>query len=98
LKNKIEESIQKFFQSYEQFALNKTTLELDVHEHFQEIIFKLDEHREELKQKIDDIYMKMIEKSKKFKVVYLKSLEDKLEASLKSFETKSLEQSLKETE
>jgi hypothetical protein len=34
---------------YEQFTLNKTTLDLDVHNHFQEIRFKLDEHREELK-------------------------------------------------
>ena len=42
--------------------------------------------------------MKMIEKSKKFKATYLKSLADKLEASLKSLETTSLEQSLKETE
>jgi hypothetical protein len=71
---------------------------LDVHEHFQEIRFKLDEHRERLKQKIDDIYMAMIERIKTFEATYLKRLEDKLEASLKSFETKSLEQSLKETE
>jgi hypothetical protein len=98
LKKQIEISIQTFFQMYEQFTLNKTTLDLDVHEHFQEIRFKLDEYREELKVKIDDIYMEMIEKTKKFEASYLKSLEDQLNASLKSFETKSLEQSLKETE
>ena len=96
LKKQIEESIQKLFEVYEQFTLNKTRIDLDVHEHFQEIRFKLDEHREELKQKIDDIYMEMIQKTKKFEAAYLKSLEDKLNASLKSFE--SLEQSLKETE
>ena len=83
---------------YEQFTLNKTTLDLDVHENFTEIRFKLDEHREELKQKIDDIYMEMIDKTKKFEATYLKSLKDKLNASMKSFETKSLVQSLKETE
>ncbi len=44
---------------YEQFTLNKTTLDLDVHEHFTVIRFKLDEHREKLKIKIDDIYMEM---------------------------------------
>jgi hypothetical protein len=98
LKKQIQYSIRQFFQMYEQFTLNKTTVDLDVHEHFQEIRFQLDEHREELKQKIDDIYMKMIDKTKKFEATYLKSLEDKLEASLKSFETTSLEQSLKETE
>jgi hypothetical protein len=40
----------------------------------------------------------MIDKSKKFEATYLKNLKDKLNASLKSFETRSLEQSLKETE
>ncbi len=82
LKKQIEDSIRQFFQMYEQFTLNKTNLDLDVHEHFQEIRFKLDEHREELKQKIDDIYMEMIDKTKTFEATYLKSLEDKLNASL----------------
>jgi hypothetical protein len=95
LKNQIEDSIRQFFQMYEQFTLNKTNL---VHNHFQEIRFKLDEHRERLKGKINDIYMQMIEKTKTFEAAYLKSLEDNLNASLKSFETKSLEQSLIETE
>jgi hypothetical protein len=97
-KNKIQDSIRKFFEIYEEFCLNKTRIDLDVNNHFTEIRFKLDEHREELKEKVDDIYMEMIEKTKKFEAIYLKSLEDKLEASLKSFETKSLEQSLNETE
>jgi hypothetical protein len=97
LKKTIEDSIRKFFEIYEEFCLNKTRIDLDVHEHFTEIRFKLDEHREKLKDKIDDIYMEMIEKTKKFEAAYLKSLEDNLNASLKSFETKSLEQSLNET-
>jgi hypothetical protein len=98
LKKQLQDSIRTFFQMYEEFCLNKTNRDLDVHNHFQDIRFKLDEHREHLKVKIDDIYMEMIEKTKKFEATYLKSLEDQLEASLKSFETKSLEQSLKETE
>jgi hypothetical protein len=98
LKKQIEDSIRKFFQMYEEFCLNKTNRDLDVHNHFQEIRRNIDLHREKLKEKVDDIYMEMIDKSKKFEAAYLKSLEDKLEASLKSFETKSLEQSLKETE
>ena len=85
LKKQIEDSIRTFFQMFEQFTLNKIKLDLDVHEHFQEIRFKLDEHRKDLKQKINDIYMEMIEKTKTFESTYLKSLEDKLEASLKSF-------------
>jgi hypothetical protein len=98
LKKQIEDSIRKFFEIYEEFCLNKTRIDLDVNNHFTEIRFKLDEHREELKEKIDDIYMEMIEKTKKFEKLYLKSLKDKLESSLKSFETKSLKQSLKERE
>jgi hypothetical protein len=98
LKKKIEDSLRIFFQMYKQFTLNKTALDLDVHNHFTDIRFQLDEHREVLKQKIDDIYMEMIDKTKKFEAAYLKSLEDNLEASLKSFETKSLEQCLTETE
>jgi hypothetical protein len=78
--------------------LDKTRIDLDVHEHFQEIRFKLDETRVELKMKIDDIYMELIEKTKKFEATYLKSIEDNLNASLKSFETTSLAHSLKETE
>jgi len=93
LKKKIQDSIQMFFQMYEEFCLNKTSIDSDVHNHFQEIRFKLDEHREKLKFKIDDIYMEMIDKTKTFEATYLKSLEDKLNASLKSFETTSLEQS-----
>jgi hypothetical protein len=34
LKKQIEDSIRQFFQMYEQFTLNKTTLDLDVHESF----------------------------------------------------------------
>ncbi len=98
LKNQIEDSIRQFFQSYEQFTSNKTIRDLNVHNHFTEIRFQLDEHRELLKEKVDDIYMEMINKTKKFEVVYLKSLEDRLEASLKSFESKTLEQTLKDTE
>ena len=71
---------------------------LDIHNHFQETRFKLDEHREELKMKIDNIYMIMIYKTKKLEATYLKNFKEKLEASLESFETKSLEQSLKEIE
>ena len=98
IKEKIEDSIQTFFQMYEEFTLKKTSLDLDVFEHFQEVRAKLDEYREIIKETIDDIYMTMIEKTKSFEATYLKSLEDQFYASLKSFETTSMEQSLKETE
>jgi hypothetical protein len=83
LKNEIQDSIRQFFQLYSSivFILNKPRLDLGVHEHMQEIRFKLDEHRERLKQKIDDIYMEMIDKTKKTEAKYFKSLADQLEAS-----------------
>ncbi len=35
LKRKIQESIQKHFQMYEEFVLNKPSIDLNVHNHFQ---------------------------------------------------------------
>ena len=46
LKQKIEESIKIFYSMYEDSNLSKTQLDLDCHEHFQEIRFHLDMHRE----------------------------------------------------
>ena len=42
--------------------------------------------------------MDMIEETKEFEIIYLKSLDEKLSSSLKSFEIKSLDQELNETE
>ena len=39
---------------------------------FSDLDFKLDQHREELNVKIDDIYMIMIDKNKKFETAYFK--------------------------
>ena len=77
LKEKIEESIKIF---YEDFILNKIKLDLDCHEHFQEIRFQLDQHREELKEKVDNIYMEMIEETKEYESSYLKKFGEKYSA------------------
>ena len=98
LKKKIEESIKLFHEMYEEFAASKTKLDLDCHNHFQEIRFQLDMHREKLKEEIDDIYMEMIKKTKEFEVSYLKSLNEELSSSFKLFEIKSAEHDLKDLE
>ena len=98
LKQKIEESIKVFYKMYEEFSLSKTKLDLECHDHFQEIRFQLDMHREKLKEKIDDIYMEMIEQTKEFEVSYLKSLNEELSSSFKLFEIKSAEHDLKDLE
>ena len=97
-KERIEQSIRIFYKMYEDFISSKTKLDLDCHEHFQEIRFQLDQHREELKEKIDDIYMKMIDKTKEVESSCLKSLNLNHEDFLKSFDLKSIHEDLDKLE
>ena len=61
LKEDLEFSVRKFFKFYDEFVQNKSKLESDVFDHYQELRFQIDEHRERLKQKIDEIALKMID-------------------------------------
>jgi len=87
---------------YQEFKMGKVGLHLDLecHNHFQEVRRQLDMHREKLKERVDDIYMEMIEKTKEFEASHLKSLKEKLKTSVKLLEkTKStIENELKEME
>jgi len=76
LKQELEASIQKFFEFYDEFTQNRTQLELDVFDHYQEMRFKIDQHREELKKRIDEISLTMIEQTKKYQQMYLKNLNE----------------------
>ena len=71
---------------------------MECHEHFQEMRFQIDLQREKLKEKIDDIYMEMIEKTKENESSYLKKLDEKLSASFKSFEKRSVKDDLPDLE
>ncbi len=51
-KQKLEETVRKFCEFYDEFVLNKNKIESDVFDHFQEIRFQIDEQREELKKRI----------------------------------------------
>ncbi len=62
-KRELEESLRQFFEFYEEFNQYRTNLDMDVFEHFQEMRFKIDQHREELKKKIDDIALGMIDET-----------------------------------
>ena len=53
-KQDLEASIQKFFEYYDEFSQNNNKSESDVFDHFQEMRFQIDQHREELKKRIDD--------------------------------------------
>jgi hypothetical protein len=95
LKRELEESIRTFFEFYDEFLQNKAKLDMDVFGHFQEMRFKIDEQREELKKRIDDIALEMIEKTNKYQEKYLRDLKE----SFSLFdETQSVEDKLNEIE
>jgi hypothetical protein len=98
LKQKLEELIRKFFQIYDEFIQNKSILEFDVFEHFQEMRFQIDLHRAMLKEKsdeIDEIAMAMINDTEKYEVLYLKNIKE----DFSSFDDcKSLEHELNQIE
>ena len=102
LKKVLEESMQKYFELYEEFAQNKSILETVVYNHFQEMRFEIDEHREQLKEKsaeIDDIALAMIDQTKKYEEMFLKNLNESFKENFSSFEkNKSLEDELNEIE
>jgi hypothetical protein len=78
LKKELRASIRLFFEYYDEFNQKKTQLESDVFDHFQEMRFKIDEHREELKKRIDDIALAMIDETWKHQEKYLRDLKEKL--------------------
>jgi hypothetical protein len=95
LKQELEVSVGKFFELYDEFAQNKNKNESDVFDHFQEMCFKVDEQREELKNKIDDLALELIDQIKKCE----ESLSKNLKENFSSFdETKSLENELNQIE
>jgi hypothetical protein len=75
-KQKLEESIHKFFEFYDEFQQNRTKLDMDIFEHFHEMRFRIDEHREELKKRIDEIALAMIDQTKKYEALYLKNIKE----------------------
>jgi hypothetical protein len=93
LKHEIEDSFRTFFQFYDEFVQNRSKLESDVFDHFHEMCFQVDEHREKLKERIDEIALAMIEEIKKHEEAYLKNLKK----HFSTFdESKSKEKKLKE--
>jgi hypothetical protein len=95
----VEQSIRKFFQFYDDFVQLREKMDSDVYNHFQEMRFQVDEHREELKGKIDVIALAMIDRIKICREEYLKSFKKKSLFEDSSFDDKkSLEKKLKELE
>jgi hypothetical protein len=74
LKEELEVSLRKFYQFYDELNQNKSKLESDVFDHFEEMRFQIDEHRENLKKKIDDIALAMIDETKLYEAMCMKNL------------------------
>jgi hypothetical protein len=70
LKQHTGESIRMFYATYEQITLNKIKLDYDI----SRCRFKIDEHRVELKQKIDDAALDLIERTRGYEASYLKAI------------------------
>jgi hypothetical protein len=95
LKHKLQDSIRIFFEFYDAFIQKRKKLDMDVYNHFHELRFQIDEHREWLKERIDDIALAMIAESNKCQEKYLQDLKE----HFSSFdETKSLENEMTQLE
>jgi hypothetical protein len=99
LKQKIEESIRNVHEMCDQFEITKNTFDSDCHNHFQEIRRQIDLHREKLIEKIDNIYMDMIDRTKACEASYMKSLNENQKAFFKSFKApQSVEKDLEDSD
>ena len=99
LMQKIEESIRMFHEMCYELELNKISLDSDCHNHFQEIRRQIDLHREKLVEKIDNIYMEMINRTKECEASNMKSLNRNQQTFIKSFkQPQSIEKDLEELE
>jgi len=76
LKQELEMSIRQFFEFYDEFQQNRTKLDMDVYNHFHEMRFRIDEHRERLKERIDHIALAMVDQTKKSEEMYLKNIKE----------------------
>jgi len=72
LKLELELSIKKLFDFYDEFVQNKSILESEVYHHFQEMRFQIDQQREELKVRIDEIALALIDRIKKYEESFSK--------------------------
>ncbi len=95
LKHDLEMSMRKFFELYDEYVRNRNKIDSDVFDHFQELRFQIDDQREELKKRIDDIALAMINQEKKSEESLLKTLKEN-DLETQTFE--SLEHELNEIE
>ena len=96
LKKQLNDSTRAFYETNKNFLSNKTQLDLNCRNHFEEIRFRIDAQRDKLKVKIDQIALEMIEQTKKYETSHLESHTAQLESLAISFQTKSIDFDLNE--
>ena len=82
----------------EEFILSKDALDLDCHNHFQKVRRKIDMHREKLKEKIYQVYIEMIDRTKEFETSYLKNFNENLKSSVNLSQTILVEEEVQNLE
>lgn len=87
LKLSIENDLDILSKLFDEFRQIKVKLDLACHEHLAEVRRKIDLHREELKARIDDIAIEMIEQTKRFEATQAASLNKKFEQTLADAES-----------
>ena len=85
VKRDIQACIQTWSQLYAQFVNELNYLETNSHEHFTELRRQIDIHREQLTQKIDQIALDMIEKTKQVEASFQQNFNE-FSASFSGFD------------
>ena len=70
LKKSLTDSLVEFYSILDEFKESKLSLSVNIFNHFAEIRRKIDVQREELKQKVDNISMAMIDQTKTMEASY----------------------------
>jgi hypothetical protein len=91
IKHEIKRDIGMFHKLLDEFSLDKNVLATTCYDHFQEMRFKIDFHREKLKENIDEIALELIEKLDAFESLYTARLNSNLKDSSHCHENVSLE-------
>jgi DNA-directed RNA polymerase subunit RPC12/RpoP len=87
LKQSIERSLDLLGQLCDEFCQIKLKLDVACHERMADVRRKIDLHREELKSRIDEIALEMIEQTKKFETENANNLKKKFDATHTAAET-----------
>jgi len=91
-KHEIKRGIDMFHKLLDEFTLDKNVLASTCYDHFQEMRFEIDIHREKLKENIDEIALELIERLNAFESLYMARLNSNLkDSSPHYYENMSLE-------